>query len=301
MFKTIIAGTDGQHGRGAASLAQDISTATGAQLLLVGVHWEPPLPFVEGFEQVKKSLGLDLQAVRDELAPDATTRVAFDMSPPHALRQIADEEHADLIVVGSRRRTALQRLASTDHAMQVLHDAPCAVAVVPDDLPERRTLQRIGVGIDATPESGVALQTALELARLSGAELYLLAVASDVYAGSPNLVAGATYMTIYRGIIEARVQMAHDEVGAALERCAGVPAEGDVRLGDPATTLAARTGHCDLLVLGSRRWGTLRRLALGSTSERVIHHAQCPILVPPRGAVTRHDGERRETHTNVVF
>jgi hypothetical protein len=40
--------------------------------------------------------------------------------------------------------------------------------------------------------------------------------------------------------------------------------------------------NLDLLVLGSRRWGPVKRLALGSTSERVIRHTACPVLVPPR-------------------
>jgi nucleotide-binding universal stress UspA family protein len=53
-------------------------------------------------------------------------------------------------------------------------------------------------------------------------------------------------------------------------------------LGDPAGELILASEGLALLVLGSRRWGPVRRLALGSTSERVIRHAGCPVLVPPR-------------------
>lgn len=301
MFKTIIAGSDGRHGRGAASLAQVISAATSARLWLVGVHWEPPLLPLDSSTQLRRSFEDELRALRDELAPDATTHVAFDMSPAHALRRAADEHHADLVVVGSRQRTPLQRFASTDHALQVLHDAPCAVAVVPDVLPVPRSLGRIGVGIDETPESAVALEIAAGLARLSGAELHLLAVASDVYAGSPNLVASASYLSVYPAVLEARLKLARSEIATALEACDGVAATGDVRLGDPAGELAALSAGCDLLVLGSRRWGTVRRLALGSTSESVIRHAQCPVLVPPRGTAAEHTVAERAAHENVLF
>jgi len=73
-----------------------------------------------------------------------------------------------------------------------------------------------------------------------------------------------------------------------LQACEGVTADGAVVVGDPAGELVAATEDLDLLVLGSRRWGPVHRLALGSTSERVIRHAACPVLVPPRRADAEH-------------
>jgi nucleotide-binding universal stress UspA family protein len=40
----------------------------------------------------------------------------------------------------------------------------------------------------------------------------------------------------------------------------------------------------DLLVIGSRRWGPLARLLLGSTGEALARDAGCPLLVAPRAA-----------------
>jgi nucleotide-binding universal stress UspA family protein len=42
----------------------------------------------------------------------------------------------------------------------------------------------------------------------------------------------------------------------------------------------------DLIVTGSRGWGPIRRVALGSLSDRLIHHASCPVLVVPRTAIS---------------
>lgn len=132
MYRTIVAGCDGGHrGRGAVSLAQAIASATHARLLLVGVHHQPPLPFPSSYVDQRKDLEHQLRAVRDELAPEAIVQVAADISPAHALRHIARFEHADLIVVGSRHRRRLQRILDSDHALQVLHGARCAVAVAP--------------------------------------------------------------------------------------------------------------------------------------------------------------------------
>jgi nucleotide-binding universal stress UspA family protein len=284
MFHTILAGSNGRRGRAAAALAQAVAAAADARLLLVGVAWELPLAHAESHGELERAL----HDLRDELAPDAQTQVAIDMSAAHALRRIAHDEHADLVVVGSRRRGGLQRLAPGHAALQVLHGAPCAVAVAPDHIAPCRALTRIGVGIDDTPESAVALEMALELARRAAAHVCLLSVVSDVYAGSPTLVAGAEYLDSYREVLDARLGQAQMAIDEALGHCDGVPAEGDVRVGDPAAELIALGAGCDLLVLGSRRWGPVRRLALGSTSERVVHHAESPVLVPPRGGGSEH-------------
>ncbi|HEY8582999.1 MAG TPA: universal stress protein, partial [Capillimicrobium sp.] len=69
-----------------------------------------------------------------------------------------------------------------------------------------------------------------------------------------------------------------DEAIAAL----GVPAEGEIVEGHAGRRLAELSGSVDLLVCGSRGWGAPRRVVLGSTSDHVIHHASCPVLVVPR-------------------
>lgn len=52
----------------------------------------------------------------------------------------------------------------------------------------------------------------------------------------------------------------------------------------PAIELERVSEHAGLLVLGSRGCGPVRRVALGSTSDRVAHHAGCPVIVVPRPA-----------------
>jgi len=42
---------------------------------------------------------------------------------------------------------------------------------------------------------------------------------------------------------------------------------------------AANEPGVDLVVVGARGLGAIKRLILGSVSERVVHHAQCPVLV----------------------
>ena len=64
----------------------------------------------------------------------------------------------------------------------------------------------------------------------------------------------------------------------------GEIATGEVVVGDPATELAYAGNDLDLLVTGSRGYGPVRRLMLGSTSTRLVREAPCPVLVLTRGA-----------------
>ena len=64
----------------------------------------------------------------------------------------------------------------------------------------------------------------------------------------------------------------------------GSIATGEVVVGDPATELAYAGNDLDLLVTGSRGYGPVRRLMLGSTSARLVREAPCPVLVLTRGA-----------------
>jgi nucleotide-binding universal stress UspA family protein len=49
--------------------------------------------------------------------------------------------------------------------------------------------------------------------------------------------------------------------------------------GKPATLLLKETGDAQLLVVGSRGRDGFAGMLLGSTSQALIHHAPCPLLV----------------------
>jgi len=113
--------------------------------------------------------------------------------------------------------------------------------------------------------------------------------------GSPCavLVAPPGYAAAARPL--RRVGFAYDgspEARTALEavrRLAGrrddvTVVELDRRDGDPVRELVDASAGLDLLVLGSRGRGPLRRLLLGSVSAHVVRHAACPLLLLPHGA-----------------
>ncbi len=80
-----------------------------------------------------------------------------------------------------------------------------------------------------------------------------------------------------------------DHFAARLAAAAsGCTTEGEIEEvleeGDPAEALAARSAGLDLLLLGSRGYGPLRRVLLGGVAGEVIRRASCPVVVTPRSA-----------------
>jgi nucleotide-binding universal stress UspA family protein len=74
----------------------------------------------------------------------------------------------------------------------------------------------------------------------------------------------------------ARVEVEMNGRVLAIERsiAVGLPAEQIIA--------AARQDKADLVVIGARGLGAIKRLLLGSVSERVLHRADCPVLVVKR-------------------
>lgn len=61
----------------------------------------------------------------------------------------------------------------------------------------------------------------------------------------------------------------------------GVAAEIEEVLGDPGDVLleAAQRHHADLLIVGCRAEGPIKRALHGSISTRLVHRAPCPVMV----------------------
>jgi nucleotide-binding universal stress UspA family protein len=90
-----------------------------------------------------------------------------------------------------------------------------------------------------------------------------------------------SYAAVVRSV--ARVEADHSEREAAqaeVDALAGV--EGHVALGLAGEELAAFGSQVDLLVVGSRGYGPIRRLIFGSTSGHLAGNARCPLVVLPR-------------------
>jgi len=136
-------------------------------------------------------------------------------------------------------------------------------------------LKRILVPIDFSPTSLRTLRSVLPFARRFGASLSLVNVVER--ADSSNAQNAA-----HLSPEGALVQLAKEHLAAVLEtEVAGlVPAEAHIRIGRPFLEIIAfaRLHEVDLIVLGPYGESHLGQSLLGSTAEKVIRHAPCPVL-----------------------
>jgi nucleotide-binding universal stress UspA family protein len=261
----IVVGVDRRAGgRDALALAELLTQVFAGELVAVYAYPFDRTVALDEAEAVEAGLHDELLAELDEelRRADVPARpvVVSDGSAAHALQTISEHGRADLIVVGAPHRAGADRVLGGDVAAATLHAAPCAVAVAPAGFATReRALRSVGVGFDGSPESREALRLAGRVARGAGAALRVVSVAS----------------------------------AASTEREAAARAEGstlELLAGRPAAALARVSRDLDLLVVGSRAHGPVRRLVLGSTSTRLVREARCPLLVVPRPAAPSASG-----------
>jgi nucleotide-binding universal stress UspA family protein len=256
-FRRIVVGVDQrQGGRDALALAALLRDACGAELAAVYVYPFDRTVHLDDAAAVEAVLHEDLLAeLEHELARagiEARPAVVADRFPARALQTFAERDGADLIVVGAPHRAGADRILGGDVAAGTLQGAPCAVAVAPAGFAEaERCLRIVGVGFDGSREAREALRLGGAVARAAGAAVHVISVASSPVAEhEPDAIAdGGTYESV---------------------------------AGRPATELARRSTDVDLLLVGSRGHGPVRRLLLGSTSRRLVREARCPVLVVPR-------------------
>ena len=159
-----------------------------------------------------------------------------------------------------------------DDTRAALNGSPCAVAVATRGYAEHPVpIEKIGVGYDGSPESEVALAEARELAAGTRALVRVLDVVAIPNYAFTGFGAPALGESIEMMLSEANERMAQLE-GVDARAVYGLAGE----------ELAAFGGEVQLLVVGSRGYGPMKRLIIGSTSDYLQRHGRCSLLVLPR-------------------
>jgi nucleotide-binding universal stress UspA family protein len=285
MTAPIVAGVDGTgSGLDAVTLATRLARATGDPLIVACVYPEG-----------RRSGGLDAAEARgpaakaleaaSELADEAGAeyRTVPSSSPARGLAELAEEEGASMVVAGSHRSGAFGRVASGGTAERLLHGSGCPVAVAPRGYRKRVTdrLRRVGVAFVDTPDSREAVQHAADLAARSGLPLALFSVINvHVNWFVPEAVRPEEETVP----VEVRKEYQEALDRALAELPPGVRATGELLYGDVVDELSVVGERgVDLLVCGSRGYGPVRRVLLGTVSSALVRQASVPVLVVPRG------------------
>lgn len=141
-----------------------------------------------------------------------------------------------------------------------------------------RPIRTILLATDLTAASREATDRAVDLASRLGARLLIVNVLEK-----RRLTGGGSHDRVDQARAERETLLVRVVRGA---RDAGVKAEFLVWEGDPGDSIAAaaEAEQADLVVVGTRGRSGAERMLLGSVSDHVVRHAECPVLVvrPPR-------------------
>ncbi len=247
-----------------------------------------------GFQDTAQ--GRDAKALGQALQRLTGAEIVIATIPPEeheTLGHLAREQGADLVVLGSTHRGPVGRIVPGAAVAHLLADPPCAAAVAPPgfarpggpgdwrpldgDGDEDAGLRVLGVGFDGSRAAGVALATATELALAGGAAMRVYTVARKTPALHSEDTAKAPAAAPNEA--EALRQALQEAVAELPREARALPV---FLRGDPATELIdAVANGVDILVLGSRAGGPIRRALQGSVTNAVLDTVHCPVLICP--------------------
>lgn len=166
-----------------------------------------------------------------------------------------------------------------------LESAPARVETpaVTTFVPELLHLRKILVPTDMSPPAEKAIRYAAQLAEQFGGELFVVHIIEPVY---PYPLDGMTYFPTSlptdpniarRPELEANLQ----QRAGKLQQEHRIKVKSEVRVGTAYDQIvrAARDLEADLVVVATHGYTGLKHFLLGSTAEKVVRHAPCPVLV----------------------
>jgi nucleotide-binding universal stress UspA family protein len=184
---------------------------------------------------------------------------------------LADGSNADVIVMGRRGLTKVARAMIGSVTARVIGHTQRDVLVVPAEAV--LGWKKILVATDGSRFSTLAIGKAIDFAAAYGGSLVAVSVVdvpTEFYAEAPQAV-------------DDMVRKAKEYTAAVRKQAeaAGVKAETYVGEAEAfeAIVKLARDREVDMIVVGSHGRTGLRRLLMGSVTEKVIGHAPCPVLV----------------------
>ncbi|MGL6235753.1 MAG: universal stress protein [Segniliparus sp.] len=221
-----------------------------------------------------------LEDARDKVReqyPDLPVELRVESLSPVAGLSEASRD-ARMIVLGSSGKGALRGALIGSNAVGVLHRAHCPVAVIRGEVPALAAEAPVLVGVDSSPSSDLAVELAFDEAAWRGAELVAAHAWTDHLAVSASVYAYPLPMD-WEKMGEAEEKMLSEKIGFWHEKYPEVRVRKVVSCARPTRWLLELAKGAQLVVVGTRGRSELASTFLGSTSQAMVYHSPCPVLI----------------------
>ena len=292
-LRTIVVATDfSDNARVALAWAERLAGQHGGALLLVhALKAELIAPeFVpvlrEHYDEfrtgVKQQLEREAEQVRrGGITVDCELGVgaAFDI-----VIEAARRHNADVIVVGTRGRTNWKRLLLGSTAARLVRNAPCPVLTVhPTDAGSPRPVRTVLVPTDFSEDAAIAAEAATRIRGVTGADQRLVLLHAYDVPFEATYLPGSLLMEAMTAAA-ARAKETIEQLAAEM-RDSGITVDTLTCAGYPPQIILdqAKIVGADLIAMGTHGRSGMDRVFIGSTAERVVASAPCPVLTVRRG------------------
>ena len=244
------------------------------------------VPGVEAVDRVRQHL----RKVAEQGAVSLLPRNAHVLvgEPADEICRLARRKKINLIILTTGRHSGLQQVALGSTAERVVRFSPCPVMTLRgtndrgDMKPDRPlALRKILVPVDFSECSRKGIEYATALAKQFGGTLTLL---HSVHF--QNFVTSDEFVRYDLPLLAQDTDKAAHEQMARLIRETdwdGVPVDSKLDLGHAGHQICAFARHegADLIVACTHGMTGFKNVSLGSTTDYVVRHAECPVLIVP--------------------
>lgn len=291
--ETFVVATDfSADARCARGWALELARQHGARIALVHAFVADVVPAPEFvplpqqyYTQLHEEATAALDAEAKELR-DAGVTVECDLVQDHPVAAVlaaAKRHDASLIVAGTRGRTGWRRALLGSTAARLVRESPRPVLTVHrPDTGTPRPIRTILVPTDFSEDAALAADAAARLLCTPGDQHRIVLLhAYRVPIEAMHLPATVLVDAIRR---TADAAASHLDALAASLRRPGLAVETVAREGYPPEVVLehAAAAGVDLIAMGTHGRSGIGRALLGSTAERVVASAPCPVLTVRR-------------------
>jgi nucleotide-binding universal stress UspA family protein len=289
--RILLAADGSEDARRAVRSAAELAPRLDSELHVV--HVAPEYPYVYAYYGLRHEEGSRLQdegrqtldGCVEQVGENGGTVTGSHLRAGDAASEIvelAEELGVGLVVLGSRGRGGLKRALMGSVSTGVLRHAHCSVLIVCGHEDEQRPLLgKLLVAVDGSEEATAAAQAATEMARAAGSEVHV-AYAMEEERYRPHL--GPEMWEGWEEGFEKAKRSARSWLEAEARRMQGegtITVKPHLLVGRPDAAIVwlAEELSADLVLVGSRGLGAMRRTLLGGVSDSVVRHAHCPVVV----------------------
>ncbi|MGE5808639.1 MAG: universal stress protein [Nitrospirota bacterium] len=263
--KLLLAVDNSEYSEGAIREALKFSTKCGSRIFAsMTLETNPEYETIGSnvFAKEEAEVAAYLKSIKERAEKaDVACQTIFHKSS-NAAQSIVDdatEKNVDMIIIGRRGYRGLVKALMGEVAAKVIAHAPCKVLVVPRAA--QIEYRNILVATDGSAHGNAAVSEAIAIAKRCGSHVIALSSMHDERDREEAQTCAAK-----------AVEMARNE---------GVDAEALVTTGKSSKTIVETAGGrgVDLIVMGAYGKTGVKKLLMGSSTEKVIGSAGCAVLV----------------------